>query len=132
MHSLPWPHGRGILLSSGSAEEHPPRPLASYTCPIALPRALKGIWRHKFSLPLAPGGVKTSQLFTMENPMRKEFQPDDRELLLDLFGKAHTIKLRLDDLGDELELDSDAQQSIQHTAFKAHDLLTALSSHLID
>jgi hypothetical protein len=69
----------------------------------------------------------------MENPiMRDEFQPEDRELLLDLFGKAHTIKLRLDDLGDQLQLDSDAQQAIQHTAFKAHDLLAALSIHLID
>lgn len=64
--------------------------------------------------------------------MRSEFQPEDRELLLNLFGKAHTIKLRLEDLGDELELDSDAQQAIQHSAFKAHDLIASLSSYLID
>lgn len=64
--------------------------------------------------------------------MRDQFQPEDRELLLSLFGQAHNIKLRLDDLGDELELGSDAQEAIQHSAFKAHDLLVSLSTHLID
>ena len=64
--------------------------------------------------------------------MRDEFTPEDRELLLSLFGQAHTIKLRLDDLGDELGIDSDAQQAIQNTARHAHTLLTMLSTHLID
>ena len=64
--------------------------------------------------------------------MRSKLQPEDRELLLDLFGKAHTIKLRLEDLGDELEIGSDAQGLIQLTAFKAHDLLASLATHLVD
>jgi hypothetical protein len=64
--------------------------------------------------------------------MRDNFQPEDRELLLNLYGKAHTIKLRLDDLGDELELDSDAQQAIQHTARQAQTLIALLTNSLID
>ena len=119
--------------SSGSAGEHPPRPLSQCTCRIALPRALDGILAPEFSLPLsAQGEGKLSPNPLPRNPMRLEFCPEYRELLLDLFGKAHTIKLRLEDLIDQLELESDAQQAIQHTQFKAHYLLAALSTHLID
>jgi hypothetical protein len=64
--------------------------------------------------------------------MRDSLLPADRELLLSLYAAAHTIKIRLEDLGDELELDSDLQQSVQLAAFKAHTLVASLSTHLID
>jgi hypothetical protein len=64
--------------------------------------------------------------------MRDSLLPSDRELLLTLYGYAQTIQLRLDDLGDELELDSELQQSIQQAAIKAHTLLAYISSPLIE
>jgi len=64
--------------------------------------------------------------------MRDAFTPDDRELLLDLLTKTTVIRHQLSQLEDELELDSDTQSAVMHTAFKAHDLMMSIRTHLID